>query len=155
MFSIQKFPELTYFVQEAQLPMISLGQAMQASSVHDIKTPGDTMEFGDLQVNFMVDEKMDNYIAIYNWIIGLGFPIGHRLFTELMADNANSYSTASKSVSDCSLTVLNSDNNPTRTFTFVDAFPTNLSAISFQSTNNDVNYVVATLDLAYSYYKIE
>ena len=157
LFSIQKYPELTYFIQEAPLPAISLGTAMQSSSVHDIKTPGDTMDFADISLNFLVDEKMENYIAIHNWIIGLGFPYGHSSFTELMSNprNVNSYSVASKSVSDCSLTILSSDNTPTRTFTFVDAFPTGLSAITFQSTNTDVNYVVATLDLAYSYYKIE
>lgn len=156
LFSIQKYPELTYFMQEANLPGISLGSTLQASSVHDIKMPGDTMEFDDLTINFMVDEKMENYLAIHNWIVGLGFPEGHQMFTSLMADikNINSYSVASKSVSDCHLTILNSDNVPGRRFTFVDAYPTSLSAISFQSTNTDVNYVVASLSLSYSYYTI-
>lgn len=156
LFSIQKYPELTYFIQESALPGISLGTALQSSSVHDIKLPGDTMEFDDITLSFLVDEKMENYIAIHNWIVGLGFPEGHASFTSFLADskNENSYSVATKSVSDCSLTVLNSDNHPTRTFTLVDAFPTSLSALTFQSTNTDVNYVVASLTMSYSYYTI-
>ena len=157
LFAIQKYPELTYFLQEAPLPGISLGTALQSSSVHDIKLPGDTMDFDDITLSFMVDELMENYIAIHNWIVGLGFPEGHASFTKFIADtkNENSYSVASKSVSDCHLTILNSDNHPSRKFTFVDAFPTSLSALTFQSTNTDVNYVVATVTLSYSYYTIE
>lgn len=157
LFSIQKYPELTYFIQEVSLPNISLGQALQATSVHDIKVPGDTMEFADLSLNFLVDEKMENYVAIYNWMVGLGTPTSHALYTAYLNNikNENSYTDVSKTVSDCILTVLSSDNQPIKKFTFVDAFPTDLSTITFQSTNTDVNYVVATLNMAYSYYIIE
>lgn len=158
LFSIQKYPELTYFIQEAPLPGLSLGIAMHATSVHDIKTPGDTMEFDDIQLSFIVDENLDNYKSIYDWITGLGFPTGNKQFRDFVNSDRNNQgypaSTAQKTVSDCSLTILNSDNIAMSRFDFVDAFPTSLSGLTFQSTNNDLQYIVATVTLAYSYYTI-
>ena len=42
-FGLVKFPEITFFVQEVELPDISLGVSVQYSSVHDVPIPGDTM----------------------------------------------------------------------------------------------------------------
>ena len=157
-FSIQKFPEISYFIQEAPLPGISLGQALQVSSVHDIKTPGETLEYQDITISFLVDEYMDNYKAIHDWMVGLGFPEQHKQFRDFMSDsrNAAAYkgSDASRSVSDCFLTIMNNDNVASHRFSFVDAFPTELSGLTFQSTASDVQYLVATVTLAYSYYTI-
>jgi hypothetical protein len=158
LFSVQKFPELTYFIQESPLPGVELGQAIQASSVHDIKVPGETLTFDDIQISFLVDENMDNYQAIFGWLIGLGYPEGHYQFREWQANlkNANAYSKsdAARTVSDCHLSILNSDNIPIFRYTFVDAFPVALSGLTFQSTNTDVQYLVANLTLAYSYYTV-
>jgi hypothetical protein len=154
LFSVQKFPELEYFVQEAALPAITLGQAVFGTSVHDLKLPGEALEFDDLTISFLIDEKMANYIAIQEWMFGLGFPEGHKYYTELMNNPRNSGSQyeATRAVSDCFLTILNSDNLPLKRYNFVNAFPTNLSALTFQSNNSDVTYIVATLTLAYEYY---
>jgi hypothetical protein len=153
-FSIAKYPELNYHMQDVNLPSMTLGTAVQASSVHDLKIPGETLEFGSLDVSFLVDGKMDNYIAIHDWMVGLGFPTDNAMFTKLLANpkNDSMYSVASKTTSDCTLTILDGNNLPIRHFTFVDAFPVNLSGISLTSTNTDVRYVVATVTLEYSYY---
>jgi len=153
-FSIQKYPELDYFIQGVQLPAIGLGEAVQVSSVHDMKMPGETLTFDDLTITFMVDSQMKNYLAIQEWMFGLGFPVGHAAFTSFVneARNAQSYTTISKSVSDCSLMILGTNNQIVKQFNFIDAFPTSLSAINVGSTNTDVNYVEATVVMTYSYY---
>lgn len=155
-FSIQKYPEVDYFIQEAPLPGMQLGVAAQASSIHDLKIPGESLEFDDITLSFLVDEEMKNYLAIHDWMIGLGYPYGHKLFGALLADqrNAQSFTVASKTVSDCFLTIMNSDNKAVKRFQFVDAFPTALSGLTMQSTNSDVQYLVATVTLAYSYYTV-
>lgn len=154
LFSIQKYPELDYFVQETELPGLTLGQAAFATSVHDLKMPGETLEFADISINFLVDEKMENYIAIQNWMFGLGFPEGHKFYTALMNNPRNGGSTyeSTKAVSDCFLTILDSDNMPLKRYNFVNAFPTALTGLTFQSNNSDVQYLVATVTLAYEYY---
>lgn len=154
LFSIQKYPELTYFMQEVALPSISIPAASISNSVQDIAMPGESISFDELSVNFLVDAKLENYLAIQNWIFGMGFPQGHKYYTNMINSprNANSYGENSKAVSDAHLTILNGDNMPLKRFEFVDAFPTSLSALTFQSSNSDVQYLVATVNMAYSYY---
>ena len=156
LFEIQKYPEVTYYTQEVMLPTISLGSSVQASSVHDLKIPGDTMDFDDITIQFLVDAKMENYLAIHNWIVGLGFPEGNDMFTKLLASprNINSPTDALKMVSDCSLIVLDNNNQPLKKFNFVDAFPTQLSGLSFSSTSDTTINMMATMTMSYSYYTV-
>jgi len=156
LFSVQKLPDLSFFVQEAEIPQLSIGIATQASSVHDIKIPGETAEYSDLTVSFLVDEEFKNWTKIYEWMIGLTYPEGHQLYREFLEleKNAQSRTELAKGYSDATLTVLDSSNNPVRAITFVDAFPTSLSALPFSSQNTDVPYLRATATFAYTYYKL-
>jgi hypothetical protein len=40
----------------------------------DIELPGDKLIFGDLTLRFLVDEDLENYLEIQNWMRGLGYP---------------------------------------------------------------------------------
>lgn len=155
-FSVSKLPELTFFVQDVDLPNLTIGVATQSSSVHDIKIPGETAEYGDLTVSFLVDEEFANYKAIYAWMIGLTYPEGHKIYTDFLNSdkNKNSYSELAKGYSDASLTILDSSNNPVQQFVFADAFPTSLSALEFSSQNTDVTFLRATATFSYSYYQL-
>lgn len=155
-FQIQKYPELNYYLQDVTLPALTLGAAVQSTSLHDVKLPGETMEFGSLTCTFLIDDTMTNYLAIHDWIIGLGYPQSRDEFKSLLASpqNADSYSVNSKTTSDCALTILDGNNNPLKTFAFIDAFPISLSEIRLTSTDSDMNYVAATVTLEYSYYTV-
>ena len=51
-----------------------MGNATQPTYLKDLPIPGDKMEFEDLNVRFLVDENLENYMEIQNWMRGLGFP---------------------------------------------------------------------------------
>lgn len=156
LFSVAKLPELTFFVQDVELPLLSIGVVTQSSSVHDIKIPGETADYGDLNLSFLVDEQFANYKAVYAWMIGLSYPEGHQIYTKFLESekNANSYSELAKGYSDATLTILDSNNNPIKTVTFVDLFPTSLSGLPFTSQSTDVQYLKANVTFSYSYYII-
>ena len=54
-----------------------------------------------------------------------------------------------------SLIVLNSARNPNYEFVFRSAFPTDLSSIDFDTTDNDVDYVSASATFKYMLFDIE
>lgn len=155
-FSIQKLPDLTYFIQSTEIPQMTLGVAIQTSNVHDIKIPGETMEYGQLTLDFIVDEELKNWNAIYFWMIGLGYPTGHDLYQMYLNNpvNQNSPTELSKGYSDGSLVLLDSANNPKQVFTFVDMFPINLSGLRFDSTTDSNPVAIASCTFEYTYYYI-
>ena len=73
-FSLSKFPKVSFFSNTARIPDITLGTAIQSTYLKDIDVPGEKLTFGDLNVRFLVDENLENYMKIHNWLTGLGFP---------------------------------------------------------------------------------
>ena len=151
MFGIQKLPEVNYFCQEVTLPSLDLAPSTMDTPLSRVYMPGDKLDFGDLSLTFLVDEEMINYVALHNWLIGLGFPENHEQYTNFIAGKVPSMA----AVSDAVLQVLSSSNNTVRTIRFVDAFPTSLSQISLQSTTTDTVYIAATATFRYTHYKFE
>ena len=71
---LTKTPKVDFLCQSANIPQISMGTGIQPSYLKDIPVPGDKVLYDDLSVRFLVDEKMENYLAIYKWMTGLGYP---------------------------------------------------------------------------------
>ena len=155
-FQVEKLPELTYFVQSTTVPGITLGVSTQSSTVHDIKIPGETMDYGELTIEFVVDEELKNWNAIYFWMIAMGYPEGHDLYVQYMNAPINSNRTQelSKGYSDGTLTLLDSSNNPKQLYTFVDLFPSQLSGFTFNSSSGQAEIATDTVTFEYSYYYI-
>ena len=154
-FSITKLPSVSFFCQEVNLPGMTLPTI-------DINTPlslmpyaGDIISYDDLSVQFIVDENMSNYKAIYNWIIGLGFPKDNDEYTNFINGQDTGYSRTSREYSDATLSVLGSNNLPVANIKFIDILPTNLSSMIFQSTSQDVQYIVGTATFKINRYEFE
>ena len=154
MFTLRRLPELSYFCQEVSLPSISLPEATQLNPFSKIPLAGDQIDFDTLRVQFLIDEKMENYKAIHNWIVGLGFPENNSQYTAaieggllLGADEV------AKSYSDATLVILGNNNVPIQVIQFADCVPESLESITFTSTNQDVQYLIGSVSFRYTYYK--
>lgn len=154
MFSIQKLPELQFFCQEANLPGITLGAPEFGNPFQTQPIPGESLTYDQFTVRFMVDEKMENYKAVYNWIIALGFPNNYDQYISLVnAEQRGALSELASNYSDGTLQILGSNNKPTQIVQFVDMFPIGLDSLLFQSTNSDVNYLIGSAVFRYGHYK--
>ena len=155
-FGITKIPEVSFFCQEVSIPEVSLPMATQSTPLSDSRVPGDKLEFGELTIQFLIDEDMGNYLALHNWIMGLGFPKDHNQYTKWLRDHALlETSELQQGYSDGNLIILNSNNAPNKTIKFVDLFPTSLASLQFQSTISEINYLVGTASFGYTYYEFE
>ena len=155
--SINRLPHVSFFSQMVNIPGITLDRLDQPTSLVKIAIPGDHISFQPLQMQFVVDENMNNYFEVFKWIRGLGHPESHAQYAlENKNDNNSFASELQNNYSDAVLIVLGSNNVPVRTFTFVDCFPSSLDiSENFSSMNTDVQYVTASLTLEYSYFTVE
>lgn len=156
MFNILKYPEIQFFCQEVNLPEISLPPAIFQNPFVKIPVPGDKIDFGDLQITFMINENMDNYKAIYDWLVGLGFPESNDQYKNFIQSKTNALapndSTASSS--DAILQILGSNNTPVKTIQFVDVIPTALSSLQLQTVTQDTTYIMGQATFAYTSFKL-
>ena len=151
-FSIKKLPELIYFAQEVELPGITLPTISENTPFSTMKIAGDLMSYEPLDITFMVDEKMSNYMAIHDWIVAMGFPQNYQQYISWQNKDNVLLNELAKNYSDGVLQILGSNNVPIQTVTFVDLIPTSLGSIQFTSTSEDVVYIVCTATFEYSYY---
>ena len=158
---LTKTPKVDFLCQSANIPQISMGTAIQPSYLKDIPVPGDKVLYDDLNVRFLVDEKMENYLAIYKWITGLGYPENLGQYNQLKKDDIRTDASATDDAdpryfefSDATLQVLNSNYRPSVLVNFKDAFPTSLSTLDFDVTTRDYNYFTAEVTFKYTIFDI-
>lgn len=165
-FSIRKLPNVNYFAQSINLPGVQMGETLIPSPFVNIPIPGDHMIFGDMSITFKVDENMDNFIELFNWIQYLGFPEsfnqskqiydqpGTTSLTGLRNVQRTQRSLGEGGVSDATITVLNSASNPNISIELEDCFPVSLSDIQFDVRNQDIDYIEATATFKFKLFKI-
>lgn len=152
-FSIARFPKVSFFANTASLPQISLGIANQSNYLKALAQPGDRVEYGELPIQFLIDEDMINYTLIHNWITGLGFPKSCQQFIDVTTGRDGGRDMELQ-YSDASLQILNSNYNVISQIKFWDIFPTSLSSMDFTATDTDVNYFTANATFAFTYMQI-
>ena len=157
-FQLQRAPKVTFFGNAINIPGIELGVTEQPNYLKNIPLPGDMMEFGDLSLRFLVDENLENYIEIQNWMRGMGFPedlkeIYHLQLDDSVLDQPNK--SQLNLYSDATLTVLSNINIPKFKVNFQNVFPYSLSAIEFDAAVSDLEYVTAEGTFKYTIYTIE
>ena len=158
---LTKTPKVDFLCQSANIPSISMGTAIQPTYLKDIPVPGDKVLYDDLNVRFLVDEKMENYLAIHKWITGLGYPESIGQYRQLKTDDKRTDRRVNDSAdplyfqySDATLQVLNSNYKPSVLINFKDAFPVSLSTLDFDVTTRDYNYFTAEVTFKYTIYNI-
>ena len=153
MFNIQKLPSLSFFCQSVNLPGITLGAPEFGNPFNIAPIPGETLTYDQLTVQFLVDENMANYQAIYNWIIALGFPESYEQYTTFIDSDTTNYSELATNYSDATLQILTANNATAKTVQFIDLFPIGIDSLQFAGTNNDVQYLIGNATFRYGYYK--
>jgi len=152
-FNITKTPKVNFFCNSARIPEITLGTAVQPTYLKDIDVPGDKLQYGDLSLRFLVDEELENYMALHNWLTGLGFPESAQEFKDLITDQDDQRDPL-EAYSDGSLSILNSNYRNVAIVKFTNLFPVSLTSLDFEATDTDINYFTAEVLFKYTIYSI-
>ena len=156
-FVLQRSPKVAFFCNQANIPDLNLGIAVQPSYLKDIDIPGDKLIFGDLNLRFLVDENLENYMEIQNWMRGLGYPESVQEFRNLSNEGTiqGKYINDRQNIySDGTLQVLSSNLIAKFQVFFKDLFPYSLSTITFDATDTDIQYFTADVSFKYTVYNI-
>lgn len=152
-FILAKNPKVSFFCNSAAIPDISLGVANQPTYLKDINVPGDKLTYGDLNLRFLVDENMENYMAIHNWLTGLGYPETTEQYRDLITNDSN-VEDPKQAFSDGTLMILNSSYKESIRVSFKDLFPVSLTSLEFDATMTDIQYFTAEVAFKYTVYNI-
>jgi|TARA_Y100000034_G_scaffold132514_1_gene195701 hypothetical protein len=170
------FPTTEWFVVRANIPGVTLGQASQYTPFTDIAVVGDKLQYDNFNMTFMVDESLNNYMEMYNWVKNIGFPfsgkdqfnklprpdnidLGNGLKTNTRRfkdDKTDQDSNSDRNLyTDIQMTILTSKNNPIANVTIYDAFPVGLGNIEYSQQEGDTDYAVCEVSFAFSWFDVQ
>ena len=169
-FKIMKLPTVEFFITQANIPGVNLGESIFPTPLKQIPTQGDELTFDNLEISFLVDEKLTNYRELHQWLVGIGFPKARSQFSSFKSENSDAFptnnqvkgETTSTGVAtgtqamygDATLTVMTSKNNPIMEVRFSDLYPVSLSALQFDQQLTDTTYLTASCTFTYKLYEM-
>ena len=165
------FPMVEWFVVRCNIPSVTLGQADQYTPFVDIALVGDKLQYGDFNMTFIVDEQLQNYMEMYNWMKNIGFPFsGVGQFNKLDRPDgqdrgANSAIRRSNSdtyverndrdlYTDIIVTILSSKNNAVAEIQLYECFPVSLGSIEYNQQETDTTYATCDVGFAFTWYDV-
>jgi len=159
------FPKTEWFIVRANIPGVTLGQGIQATRLIDMPIVGDKLTYDQFYFTFIVDEKLENYQELHNWLLNIGFPEKYDQFQgEVRSDgttratglthdlNVPGFGKSSdrELYSDIDLYILSSKNNPVVKITMFEAFPVSLTNIEYSQQETDTTYAECTATFSYT-----
>jgi hypothetical protein len=125
-----EFANLQFFCTTAEVPSIAQTATQQDFKNENAYFPGDTIEYSELNIEFIVDEDLRNYVEMYNWF-------------KANRDSALKFK-------DITLSILSNKNITNRQVLFNNAFPVSLGQLSFTTQDTAVEYVTCTASFRYN-----
>ena len=170
-FGIHQLPKVEFFTIAANVPAISMGDAIFPTPYKPIPVMGDVITYDNLTISFIVDEYLENYISLHEWMTAIGFPKSRKQFSDFRSNVSNTPKATQGTsndigdvqpstpvnalFSDAYLTILSNKNNPIVNIFFHNVYPVSLGALEYSQAATDVEFITVTADFAYQIYEVE
>lgn len=152
--SFDRLPAVEYFLQEVNVPGMTLSALSSPTPFVDLKIPGDKIEYDTLKMTFLIDEEMKTWLEIYAWIQAMAFPENFDQYKNLKNLGRVPQFSRQPQYSNGTLNILTALNNIKFQVNYVDLFPVSLSSIEFNSTDENTTTMVATAEFGFTYFSI-
>lgn len=143
---IKRLPNVEFFAQSVTLAGLSSTPQETENPYNRLMWKGEKTVYSSLDISFIIDENMENWLEIHDWIVGTTSPQDASQFRNLRKKETI--------YSDITVSVLSNKKNQNIDFTYFDAFPYALSPVTMDTRGTDPFPVVATASFAYSYYTV-
>mgnify|MGYP003349563684 CR=1 FL=1 len=144
---IPKMPRFTYFIQSVSIPSVVMGMMeipafkglpkQEAPSILDLSD--------DLIINFTIDENMQNWQEMYDWM------------TDIVPTDEN-FASANMNIDKYSpiiVLIYNNAKKLKKKITFNNCFPITLSGFEFNSASTDIDPITIAANFEFSEFTVE
>jgi len=135
----EELNETQFYLQQIPIPSVTSGVIEHNNYGHKIKIPGDSLEFGNINLSIILDREWKVYNELINSIM-----IGHSIDGILQPK---------KKIFDATVTILSTKNNPIGKFKFHDLFIESVEQVDLDITNTDNLLLQASC--VYTYFEFE
>ncbi len=165
-FQCVKIPKVEFNTIQCNVPGITLTELVQPTRLQQIRIPGNDLTFEDLTIQFIVDEDLETYTQIHDWMAALAQMDSDDKYRALITEGQDRMPLSQQQTSteagrpgratpdgaifaDAKLTVLTSRFISKIEINFQDIYPKSLSALDYNQNLTDTEYLVATCTFGY------
>lgn len=129
-----KFANTQFFCQTILHPGLTMNSIeVPFKRISSVPFAGDKLTFSELTVIIIVDENLNSYTELYNWM--------DRLVDNKEVRALDRTDTIPPTYADITVSILSSHNNTTRQIRYLECIPVSLGDMTLESTSGDVQYI--------------
>jgi hypothetical protein len=129
----EKFANTEFFVTSFSLPSLNLGETQVNYKNALGYAPGETLTFDSLSMRLAIDEGMESYSELLNWMV--------RNETKL-------------EVNDMIISILSNTSDTNKQIQFSNVFPVSVSGVEFSTQATDVEFLQTDITFRYDRFTI-
>jgi len=142
------FQNLEFFAQTVLHPNLTMNPIeVPYQRISSIPFAGDKLTFSELTCMIIVDENLNSYTEMYNWM--------NRLVVTNERSPINRKEDIPPTTADITLSILSSHNNKTRTIKYLDCLPISLGDMTLETTGGDVQYITYPATFRFSTFELK
>tara|TARA_R110002153_G_scaffold47751_4_gene134795 strand:+ start:1050 stop:1598 length:549 start_codon:yes stop_codon:yes gene_type:complete len=142
----KNYPNLEFFCQSVQHPEMSSSPVeVPYQRISNIPMPGDKLTFSELTCMIILDENMNSYTEMYNWM--------QRMIQTPQKSAVNRSDELPPTHADITLSILSSANNQVRQVRYIDCIPVSLGTVSFESMASGDQFISYPASFRFSYFE--
>ena len=146
----RNYPNLEFFCKTITHPGMILNPVeLGIPRLAGLPMPGESLTFNELSTNVILDENLEGYSEMYNWILRL---VNTNMGTSTRGSIATN--TDTPTYADITLSILSSHNNQTKQIRYLDCIPTSLGDIVFESTADGQTFITFAASFRFNYFKL-
>lgn len=144
----KNFANLQFFCQAILHPSLNMNAAeVPYKRISSVPFAGDKLTFSELTTIIIVDENLNSYTEMYNWM--------QRIVQNDEVRAIDKTATIPPTYCDMTVNILSSHNNPTRQIKYFDCIPTSLGDMTLESTSGDVQFITFPATFRFSTFELK
>lgn len=144
----KNFPNLQFFCQSVALPAMNMAAVeVPIKRISSIPMAGDKLTFGELECMIVVDENLNAYTEMYNWM--------QRTIQTNQINPLDRADNLPPTYSDITVSILSSHNNTTRSIKYLDCVPTGIGNLIMEATTGDTTAITFPATFRFSYFELK
>jgi hypothetical protein len=142
----KNYPNLEFFAQSVSHPSVDASPAeVPFRRVTRVSMPADKLSYGEMTANIILDENMNSYIEMHNWV--------SRMVEENYAGPLDRNANLPPIEADVTVQILTSHNNIARKITYLDAMPISIGNIELEAQNSE-GFITYPVTFRFTYFNI-
>jgi len=143
-----KLPQVQFNCQQIQIPSITIGETDVPNRMNPtgMFIPGDRLDYGVLDITFLVEKDFRNYRSVLKWMKAATSPDDFKQFNEWDGGEFGDL------FSDCTVFGTDASNSPVVQWNFKNCFPISLDGVQFDTTITEPDYFMSTTSIRFTYF---